>query len=192
MIRSFLLLLLMGFIAAAQAQTQLTARQKAIVETIANTYGATPAIVTDFVQAAIRIEREKGLPADAIVGIAILESAGLTSFLFAESKNPFGIKGRKPFAGPVYVMWHEGEDTPFRRYDNMYGAVLGFEAFLQERRWFHDALKCPKSDSECFIAALMANKARKEPGFSADPEWGNKVRNIIQRFDLAGLKQEGL
>lgn len=184
----FTLLFVCGYF-AVHAQTRFTTRQTAIVANISKTYGATEGVVADFVQAAMRVEREKGLPAEAIVGMAVLESAGLTSFLFAESKNPFGIKGRKPFAGPVYVMWHEGEDTPFRRYDSMYEAVLGLEAFLQERRWFHDALKCPKGDSECFITALMANKARKEPGFSADPEWGNKIRNIIQRFDLAGLRQ---
>ncbi|MFN4080281.1 MAG: glucosaminidase domain-containing protein [Saprospiraceae bacterium] len=189
MIRSLLTLFLLCGHLAVHAQAALSARQKNIVANISTTYGATPEVVSDFVQAAMRVEREKGLPAEAVVGMAILESAGLTSFLFAESKNPFGIKGRKPFAGPVYVMWHEGEDTPFRRYDSTYEAVLGLEAFLQERRWFHDALKC-RGDSECFITALMANKARKEPGFSADPEWGNKIRNIIRRFDLAGLRQD--
>lgn len=166
----------------------LSADAKAIGKKIAEAYGSDPAVIEDFIYEAQELERHKGIPAPAFIAITILESRGFSSYLFRNSKNPFGMKGWPPYAGKTFTMWHEGEMTPFRAYHNAAEALVDFEAFLRSRKWFKDAFACKAYDSNGFITSLMANKTRKEPGYSADPKWGDKVRSIIQRFELDKIR----
>ena len=98
------------------------------------------------------------------------------------------MRATKIWHGPTFIMFHEGADSPFRQYDNPRDAVRDFKAFLDSRKWFKDALICAVSDIECFLTAMSANPAKKEPGYASDPEWANKVRRVIKTYKLDKLR----
>ncbi|MFN0213393.1 MAG: glucosaminidase domain-containing protein [Saprospiraceae bacterium] len=161
---------------------------RGISQIVSDSFGAPVALVEEFIREAKEMERDKGIPASAFIGIAILESTGFTSYLYQHAKNPFGMRATKIWTGPTFIMWHEGADSPFRKYENPREAVQDFADFLKSRKWFRDALACPTSDLDCFLTALSADTAKKEPGYAADPEWANKVRRVIKKYGLDNLK----
>lgn len=159
-----------------------------ISKVVSDSFGASPALVEEFIREAREMEQDEGIPAKAFIAIAILESTGFTSYLYQNAKNPFGMRATKIWHGPTFVMWHEGADSPFRKYDSPRQAVRDFATFLNSRAWFKDALACPSSDLECFLKAMSADALKKEPGYAADPEWANKVRRVIKKYGLDKLR----
>lgn len=155
-----------------------------IARIISDSFGSEVALVEEFIYEARQLEKDEKVPAKVFIGIAILESTGFTSYLYQNARNPFGMRATSIWKGPTFVMFHEGRDSKFRKYDSPGGAVRDFAAFLKSRKWFHDALKCDPSDSECFIKGLSANWKKKEPGYASDPEWPNKVRRVIKTYHL--------
>lgn len=167
--------------------TQFIAIQ-AVAKIVSDSFGAPLSLVEEFIREAKEMEKDEGIPATAFIGIAILESSGFTSYLYQNAKNPFGMRATKIWHGDTFVMWHEGADSPFRKYASPREAVRDFAAFLNSRKWFRDALACPVSDLECFLQAMSRDVAKKEPGYAADPEWANKIRRVIRKYKLDQLR----
>lgn len=161
---------------------------RVVAQMISDSFGAEVELIEEFIWEAKQLEIDERVPATAFIGIAILESTGFTSYLYQNAKNPFGMRATPPWDGATFVMFHEGADSPFRKYNTPGEAVRDFAAFLQSRKWFRDALKCPASDVECFIKGMSANWKKKEPGYASDPEWPNKVRRVIKTYKLETLK----
>jgi flagellum-specific peptidoglycan hydrolase FlgJ len=159
-----------------------------VAQIIADSFGAEVALIEEFIREAKLLEKDEKVPAEVFIGIAILESTGFTSYLYQNAKNPFGMRATSIWKGKTFVMFHEGADAPFRKYDTSRGAVRDFSKFLRSRKWFRDAFLCKASDSECFIKALSSNWKKREPGYASDPEWPNKVRRVIQKYQLELLK----
>ena len=140
---------------------------------------------------ALQLEQTDGVPAAVFIGLAILESAGFSSYLYQKAKNPFGMKASGIWKGEKFMMWHEGKMTAFRQYGGPGEAVRDFVVFLRSRRWFADALRCPSGDIECFLTGLSAKEGSKksqyEPGYARDPEWANKIRRVIAKYNLQEL-----
>lgn len=160
---------------------------RAVAQMISDSFGAEIPLIEEFIREARQLEIEKKVPATVFIGIAILESTGFTSYLYQNAKNPFGMRATSIWKGPTFVMFHEGRDSKFRKYDSPRGAVQDFAVFLNSRKWFKDAFKCPVSDLECFIKGLSANRKNREPGYASDPEWPNKVRRVIKTYNLESL-----
>lgn len=158
-----------------------------IAKMVSDSFGAPVKLVEEFIREAKALEKDEGIPATVFIGIAILESSGFTSYLYKQAKNPFGMRATKIWHGPTFVMFHEGADAPFRKYDSPREAVRDFKQFLAQRKWFTDALNCPVKDVNCFLTGLSANWAKKEPGYASDPEWANKVRRVIRTYQLDQL-----
>ena len=165
-----------------------SATLRSIAQMISDSFGADVALIEEFIIEAKQLERDERIPATAFIGIAILESTGFTSYLYQNAKNPFGMRATSIWKGPTFIMFHEGADSPFRKYDTPGEAVRDFAVFLNSRKWFRDALKCKSTDVECFIKGLSANWKKKEPGYASDPEWPNKVRRVIRTYRLESLK----
>lgn len=190
------LLLLLSFFAATPVFSQSPPQTPPILadetihqvaQLVVDSFGAPITLVEEFIREAKAMEHDEGVPATAFIGIAILESTGFTSYLYKNAKNPFGMRATKIWHGPTFIMWHEGADSPFRKYESPREAVRDFAAFLNSRKWFKDALACNTADIECFIKAMSADPSKKEPGYAADPEWGNKVRRVIKTYGLERL-----
>lgn len=159
-----------------------------VAKMVSDSFGAPSMLVEEFIREAKALEKEEGIPATLFIGIAILESTGFTSYLYKNALNPFGMRATKIWHGPTFIMFHEGADAPFRKYETPRAAVRDFKAFLQSRKWFHDALQCPVNDIDCFLKGMSANPAKKEPGYARDPEWANKIRRVIRTYKLESLR----
>jgi flagellum-specific peptidoglycan hydrolase FlgJ len=155
-----------------------------VAQMVSDSFGAPVELIEEFIREAKALEKDEGIPATAFIGIAILESTGFTSYLYKQALNPFGMRATKIWQGPTFVMFHEGADSPFRKYDSPRQAVRDFNSFLEKRRWFNDAIQCPPTDIEYFLSGMSANKTKKEPGYASDPEWPNKVRRVIKTYKL--------
>lgn len=160
----------------------------AVAQMVSDSFGAPTELIMEFIQEAQRLESREGIPAVAFMGMAILESAGFSSYLYQNARNPFGMRATPPYKGPTFIMWHEGKESPFRKYETPRQAMNDFTAFLKSRRWFKDVLACPDGDIECFLTAMSANPAKKEPGYATDPEWANKIRKVIAKYGLERIK----
>lgn len=158
-----------------------------IAKMVSDSFGAPVKLVEEFIREAKALEQDEGIPATAFIGIAILESSGFTSYLYKQAKNPFGMRATKIWQGPTFIMFHEGADAPFRKYNSPKEAVRDFKQFLLKRKWFADALTCPVTDVNCFLTGLSANKAKKEPGYASDPLWASKVKRVIKTYRLDQL-----
>lgn len=165
-----------------------SATLRSVARMISDSFGADVALIEEFIMEAKHLEKDEGVPATAFIAIAILESTGFTSYLYQNAKNPFGMRATSIWKGATFVMFHEGADSPFRKYETPSEAVRDFAAFLNSRKWFRDALQCKATDVECFIKGLSANWKNKEPGYASDPEWPNKVRRVIRTYKLETLK----
>ncbi len=160
-----------------------------VAQMVSDSFGAPVSLIEEFIREAKALEKDEGIPATAFIGIAILESTGFTSFLYKQALNPFGMRATKIWQGPTFTMFPEVADSPFRKYDTPRAAVRDFNRFLESRKWFTDALKCPVDDIECFLKGMSANWAKKEPGYASDPEWPNKVRRVIKTYKLDKLRE---
>ncbi len=158
-----------------------------IAAQIADVYGGPQEYIETFLLEAQKLEQEQGIPAPAVVGIAILESGGFSSFLFENALNPFGMRATYPWKGETFVMFHEGADAPFRKYAHAREAVQDFSVLLYSRVWLADALNCPDGDTNCYLQKLSASEKPKHPGYSRDPRWAEKIKGIIKRYDLDKL-----
>lgn len=169
---------------------ELPEKVKEAARIVSDSFGAPVELVETFMREAMWLQKNEKVPAAAFVGLAILESAGFSSELYQKAKNPFGMKATKPlWTGPVHKMWHEGKMTDFRKYDTPRGAVQDFAKFLRSRKWFRDAFQCEADDYNCFIDKMMADAEKKEPGYARDPEWGNKIRRVIKKYQLEPLSE---
>ena len=175
-------------VSTSPEHTPLSPLDSAVIEGIAriisDSFGAEVALVQEFIYEAKQLELDEKVPATLFIAIATLESTGFTSYLYQNARNPFGMRATSIWKGETFVMYHEGRDSKFRKYDSPRDAVRDFAKFLKSRKWFHDALKCPPSDTECFIKGLSANWKKKEPGYASDTEWPNKVRRVIKTYNL--------
>jgi flagellum-specific peptidoglycan hydrolase FlgJ len=171
----------------AIAPPELNESIKEVASVIADSFNTPVATVERFIQEAMLMEQKEKIPATFFIGLAILESAGFSSYLYKNASNPFGMKATKEWKGEVFMMYHEGTMTAFRQYAGPKEAVQDFSKFLRSRRWYRDALACPVKDYDCFLEGLKANPEKKEPGYARDPEWANKIRRVINTYNLTEL-----
>jgi flagellum-specific peptidoglycan hydrolase FlgJ len=173
--------------AVVKAPPELSSDLKDVARVVSDSFSSNPATVERFMQEALLLEKEEKVPATFFIGLAILESAGFSSFLYKNANNPFGMKATKEWKGEKFMMWHEGQMTAFRQYAGPREAVRDFSKFLRSRKWYRDALACPARDYDCFLEGLKANPEKKEPGYARDPEWANKIRRVITKYRLTEL-----
>jgi len=189
---STLIGVIMFFSSFLQAQAPvgvvLSNEARAVALDLSEAFGAPVEDIEAFIVEALLLQKDEGISAVAVVGIAMLESAGMTSYIYRNSGNPFGMKATAEWKGPVYEIWHEEGTTRFRRYKNPRIAVRDFSKLVRSRRWFADALQCPTENYGCFIDHL--SRSAKQPGFSADFDWPNKVKRVIATYNLDAITGE--
>lgn len=166
------------------ADVPMSGDVQAVSARIASLYGADAETVELYVTAALNLEGRVGIAAPVIIGIAIHESS-FKSDLFANSGNPFGIKAGKPWTGPTFSKWQDGNESKFRVYGSAEEAIWDFSAFVRSRSWYADALSCPVDDSRCVIDGLK--RTSLEPGYSLNPDWDESIMDIIQKVGLQAL-----
>jgi len=131
---------------------------------------------------AFDIGKQYGIPYDAILAQAMLESSYGKSKLTTEANNFFGIKAGSSWTGPVYNA-QTNEQTPgggeysveasFRAYPNPLEGFRGYALFITENPRYADALKHP-NDPIAYITALKA------AGYATDVEYVSKNVKILK------------
>lgn len=169
-----------------QAETGaiMSGELKAVSARIASMYNADVETVERYLQAAVNLESRVGIAAPVVIAIAIHESS-FKSALFLSSGNPFGIKASKPWVGPTFSKWHDGEETKFRVYASPEEAIWDLGNFIKSRPWYADVFDCPADDARCVIDALK--KTEYELGYSMNPNWDEAIMAIIEKLGLQAL-----
>jgi flagellum-specific peptidoglycan hydrolase FlgJ len=131
-------------------------------------------------------QRETGVPASVTMAQAIVESNWGKSQLASTANNYFGIKakGRAGTAGTISLPTWEvfgGSDVTivdaFRAYNSPTESFIDHGRFFHENRRYAQALRT-SSDPREFARQIHA------AGYATDPQYANKLINMMDRFDL--------
>ena len=84
---SFILILFTLAFSVLHAQKPLSSSLKSIAGVVSDSFGAPAATVETFMREALALEKSEGVPATVFIGLAILESAGFSSYLYQKAKG---------------------------------------------------------------------------------------------------------
>lgn len=149
------------------------------------TPGSVTGTVSSFVdlygQYAFNVGKHYGIPYEAILGQAGLESGWGKSRLTTEAFNFFGIKAGSSWTGPTITMRTAEQrpdgsvyyiDAKFRRYANAEAGFTGYAEFIHANSRYKTALNYP-NDPFKYIEEIKA------AGYATDVKYVAKVSSII-------------
>ncbi|MCS4502809.1 flagellar assembly peptidoglycan hydrolase FlgJ [Arhodomonas aquaeolei] len=158
------------------------------------------AFVEDVLPAARRTAERLGVPPEALVAQAALETGWGARTLQAADGSPsfnmFNIKAHGWQGARVRVPtleYRDGaavrEQAEFRAYRSVDEAFADYADFLQSNPRYRDALNAGDDDPAGFADAL------EDAGYATDPRYSEKLRRILDgptlRDTMAGLKDSG-
>ena len=166
---------------------------KAVTAVKRTEYSSPAEFVEDIWQHAERAAKELGVPTEAIVSQAALET-GWGKFIMhrgegSSSFNLFGIKADHRWHGDrVSVPTTEYRDgvvqrerASFRSYDSYEEAFNDYVGFLKNSGRYDDALK-HSDNADKFLAGLQA------AGYATDPNYANKIGGILRSETMAAAR----
>lgn len=133
---------------------------------------------------AIRIQMRYNIPASAVLGQAVYESAYGQSDLAKEAHNYFGLKAFGNWKGPtVHKKTKDYNKSvthvqPFRKFPSLYDGFKGYVEFINQPR-YRAAFK--QKTGIGFVRELAAG------GYCPDSFYVNDVARIMARHKLASL-----
>lgn len=124
---------------------------------------------------AVRGLHEHGVPASALLAMAVIESNWGEAPMVVDLKNVFALKGKGP-AGSAYYFEDgtPGGSTEYRRYVKIEESVADFA------KLFAGSYPVPMSHrthADAFANALTGS-------YSTDPKYGFQLTRIMKQFDL--------
>lgn len=138
-------------------------------------------------QSAFNIGKQYGIPYEAILAQAILESGYGESKLTKEANNFFGIKAGPNWDGEVYTartreVDGSGNDyyvnADFRAYPNAEEGFRGYAEFIINGTHYQDALGYPNDPIE-YIKHLVDRDEEGEKAYATDPRYVEILSDII-------------
>lgn len=130
--------------------------------------------------------KKSGVLASLTIAQAITETGWGTSGLAAEGKALFGIKATKSWKGKVYCKdtkeCYDGvnlvavKSEAFRAYDSWEESVTDHSAFLKANKRYKEVIGETDYKKAC--------NAIKAAGYATDPEYANKLIEIIEQYKL--------
>lgn len=130
--------------------------------------------------------KKSGVLASLTIAQAITETGWGTSGLAVEGKALFEIKATKSWKGKVYckdtkecydgVNLVEVKNTAFRAYDTWEESVTDHSAFLKANKRYKEVIGETDYKKAC--------NAIKAAGYATDPEYANKLIEIIEQYKL--------
>ncbi len=143
-------------------------------------------------QAAFDIGKQYGIPYDAILAQAALESGYGKSELTRKANNFFGMKAGPNWNGPTIAMRTAEQDSSgnesnltdvFRAYPTPQEGFKGYGEFIRGNQRYKSALNHP-NDPVKYIQAI------KDAGYATDINYVSKVVNILQGVQTY-IKEKG-
>jgi peptidoglycan hydrolase FlgJ len=152
------------------------------------------AFIRDLLPKANKASEELGVPAEAIVAQAALETGwGKHQMQLPEGRSSFNLFGIK--AGPDWdgrtvrvqtLEYRDGiaqkETALFRAYDSLEEGLQDYVSFLKGNNRYATALS--QQDADGFAKALQ------EAGYATDPQYADKIQSIAQRPEFKNLAAE--
>jgi len=143
---------------------------------------AEQAFINEIAPWAMAAQRRYGVPASVTIAQAIDESGWGQSVLATADHNLFGIKGTGP-AGTVVVPATEYQNgqlvdqaSSFRVYHNIAESVDDHGKLLATSQYYRQAM-ADRHNPNAFAAALTGI-------YATDPQYGSKLVDLMQRYDL--------
>lgn len=127
-----------------------------------------------------------GIPASIKMAQGILESGAGRGNLASRSNNHFGIKCHQGWTGD-YVRHDDDElQECFRKYNDPKYSFRDHSLFLTTRPRYSNLFSLKKDDYRGWARGL------RQAGYATDPQYAQKLINIIERYDLHKLDAEVL
>jgi flagellar rod assembly protein/muramidase FlgJ len=146
--------------------------------------------ITAISPAACASAAQTNIPASFVVAEAALESGWGASQLTQQAMNLFGVKADPAWTGPTYAIatreYLNGQWTmvnaEFRQYSDWLGSISDHAAFLMSNPRYAPAFAW--TDGICFAKAIAA------AGYATDPQYAQKITEIIHAHNLLSLDME--
>ena len=122
---------------------------------------------------------DHGIPASITLAQGILESGNGNSTLAREANNHFGIKCHG-WNGPGYYMDDDAKNECFRVYDTPEQSFEDHSQFLMKKR-YANLFKLKITDYKGWAKGL------KKAGYATNPQYANKLIQIIEELELYKL-----
>lgn len=148
--------------------------------------------VKRYIKGAVEVNKKYGVPYEAMMAQAALESGYGASSLTSDHNNFFGIKADSSWNGAVVEMETqevEGGQTitingKFRSYPTIEAGWADYGRFINENSRYAEALKHP-NDPRAYIREV--HKA----GYATDPNYTDKIIRLIEEIE-AIVKEDSL
>lgn len=142
--------------------------------------------IRQYAEAALRSEREFGIPASVTMAQGLLESGAGRSTLALKSNNHFGIKCHNSWRGPRTYHRDDNPRDCFRVYDDPLDSYLDHGQFLTENRRYRGLFSLSKDDYKGWAKGLQS------AGYATDRGYANKIIKIIEDYQLYLLSDDNI
>ncbi len=127
-------------------------------------------------------EREYNIPAAITMAQGLLESSAGKSELATEANNHFGIKCTSDWKWETYRHDDDEKAECFRQYYAAEDSFIDHSLFLKNRKRYASLFELDHTDYQGWARGL------KQCGYATDPNYPQKLINLIERYDLQNLK----
>jgi flagellum-specific peptidoglycan hydrolase FlgJ len=118
------------------------------------------------------------IPASITLAQGILESGYGEGTLAKNANNHFGIKCHKDWKGKTITHDDDEKGECFRSYKNPLRSYRDHSLFLVNRDRYSNLFKLKRKDYKGWATGLKA------AGYATDPKYADKLRSLIERFNL--------
>lgn len=138
--------------------------------------------ITQWKEVAVKKMRDHGIPASITLAQGLLESGNGNSKLAREANNHFGIKCTPDWTGGKSYHDDDARNECFRKYKSAEQSFEDHARFLQRPR-YATLFELKPTDYKGWAHGL------KKAGYATDPNYPQKLINLIERYELHKLDQ---
>ncbi|MDR9425130.1 MAG: flagellar assembly peptidoglycan hydrolase FlgJ [Marinobacter sp.] len=179
---------------AARSQSDAAGRQ--VAKALPETFESAQQFVSQLMPFAERVAKDSGIDPKLMVAQAALETGWGSKMIKGDGNEPsfnlFGIKADSRWSGDSGTIttteFRDGlpmkEQADFRAYPDYEASFRDYVDFLQNNPRYRDVLSSADQPD------VFADKLQ-EAGYATDPEYGSKIRSIMNRDSLMTLSMRG-
>jgi LysM repeat protein len=165
---SVTLFICFGFLVNGQVSSEITPQQ----------------YVEKYHEWAVMNMKRSGVPASITLAQGMLESRNGNSRLAVEANNHFGIKCHD-WTGEKVYHHDDRRNECFRKYNSVYDSFADHARFLSSRPRYAALFELDVTDYKGWAHGL------KKAGYATDPNYAERLIEIIERYELYKFDEEG-
>ena len=127
-----------------------------------------------------------GVPASITLAQGVLESNSGNSRLAKYANNHFGIKCKGSWTGNVIYADDDAPEECFRAYESVLASYQDHSEFLRKNWRYHELFELKQTDYKGW------SKGLRKAGYATNPQYGNILISLIERYDLAQYDKAAL